>query len=111
MKNKDNQSTIYKFFKPKVGAGDENNIPTGSVLAVPSIARLDSPKPNRILEDLDAALLTHSVDLPNMPTVPSLSDALSVQDNMKLWTILGFLEDHAKGYLGSDIIVPDLGNR
>jgi hypothetical protein len=112
MKNKDNQSTLYRFFKPtstNASTGGENNAPSGSVPGVPRIMRPDSPKPTRILEDLDAALQSSSIELPSMKTVPSVYDALSVQDNMKLWTILGFLEDHAKGYIGSDIVLPDLG--
>ena len=111
MKNKDNQSTLYRFFKPtasNASTGDENNIPSST--GVPKILRPDSPKPTRMFEDLDAALQSNSIELPTMNTVPSVYDALSVQDNMKLWTILGFLEDHAKGYIGSDIVLPDLGN-
>lgn len=105
MKTKDNQSTIFKFFKPKVVTGEENNLPS-AVSSVP-----DSPKATRIVEDLDLAEDTKSLDLPTLHNVPAVSDALSVQDNMKLWTILAFLEDHAKGYLGSDMVVPDLGRR
>jgi hypothetical protein len=106
MKNKDNQSTIFKYFK--VGnTGEENNVPLASL--VPTYSNADSPKGKKF-EDLDASLLSNAIDLPNMLTVPTVSDALSVQDNMKLWTILGFLEDHAKGYIGSDLLLPELGN-
>lgn len=109
MKTKDNQSTIFKFFKPKASSGEENNRPSPAAFSVTHVP--DSPKPTRIVEDLDPALANKSLELPTLHNVPAVPDALSVQDNMKLWTILAFMEDHAKGYLGSDMTVPDLGNR
>ena len=101
--NKDNhQPTLFNFFKPKEGTGEENR-------PIPIVSTLDSIKPTKITEDLDPGLVVKSVELPTLAQVPTVDDALSVQDNMKLWTVLGFLEDHAKGYLGSDMIIPDLG--
>lgn len=93
MKN-NNQSTLFKFFK--VGSGEENKLPP--VLELPKL---------KLVEDMD---IVECIDLPNLENVPLVENALSVQDNMKLWTILGFLEDHARGFLSSRIILPDLGN-